>query len=162
MYAQDDYVEPRVFFERTAADVPAPHRAHIGDAGADLTFHSLAGNNGNRIHPEAVTIAPGETVKIGTGIAVAIPIGYVGLLAVRSSIGTKKLLRLANSTGYIDAGYRGEIMATLQNTSRNAQTIRRGDRILQLVIVPALIEPWSEHTLDETERGTGGFGSTGA
>lgn len=161
MNANPDKTQPAVAYKRLDHDVPAPHRAHHGDAGTDLTFQRLIGDNGNYLHPDRITIMPGETARIGTGIAVAIPHGYVGVLNVRSSTGTKKRLTLANGTGYIDAGYRGEVIAMLQNNSRCAQTLDRGDRVVQMLVVPVLTDTWQESELDDTARGTGGFGSTG-
>lgn len=107
-------------------------------------------------------IPPGETVMIPTGIAVAIPRGYVGLVFARSSLGIKRGLAPANKVGVIDADYRGEIMVGLHNHSSQAQTIAPFERVAQMAIVPFLQVPYEEaESLDETDRGTGGFGSTG-
>ena len=110
-----------------------------------------------------VTIAPGQTVLIHTGIALAIPKGYVGLVYARSGLATKQGLAPANKVGVIDADYRGELMVSLHNHSGEARTVDQGDRIAQLVIAPYLtaqFQPADE--LDDTQRGTGGFGSTGS
>lgn len=110
-----------------------------------------------------VEILPGSTVKIHTGIQMEIPDGYVGLLFARSGIAIKKGLRPANAVGVIDSDYRGEIIVALHNDSNTAQYVNPGDRVAQLVIVkyfaPSLKEVIED--LSETERGEGGFGSSG-
>ena len=101
-----------------------------------------------------VTIAPGETYLVHTGISVAVPEGYAGLIYARSGLATKK--------GLADADYRGEIMVALHNHSAQPAEIDNGERIAQMVITPFLTAEFVERDeLDETERGTGGFGSTG-
>lgn len=123
-------------------------------AGVDL---SAVTNN-----VDGVTINPGETVKIGTGIALEIPEEYFGAIFARSGISTKRGLRPANCVGVIDSDYRGEIIVALHNDSTEAQTIFDGDRIAQLVIMPYLTtEFMMVADLGNTERGDGGFGSTG-
>lgn len=110
----------------------------------------------------AITIPTGNTVKIGTGVAMAIPNGYVGLVFARSGMATKRGLRPSNCVGVIDADYRGEIIVALYNDSEEAQTIHIGDRIAQIVIVSHLSVEFEEvENLDDTNRGSGGFGSTG-
>lgn len=131
-------------------DVKVPSYAKPGDAGLDLEAAM------------SVIINPGEVRKIQTGIAVAIPEGCVGLVFARSGIATKYGLAPANKVGVIDSGYRGEIIVALQNSGHAPVQIVNGDRIAQLVIVPYVapdIEVVEE--LNETDRGTGGFGSTG-
>lgn len=114
------------------------------------------------IPKQSETIPVGETKKIGTGIAMEIPEGYVGLVFARSGVATKRGLRPANCVGVIDSDYRGEIMVALYNDNKEAQAIHIGDRIAQIVIVPYLSVEFNEvESLDETERGRGGFGSTG-
>ena len=109
-----------------------------------------------------VTIAPGETYLVHTGISVAVPEGYAGLIYARSGLATKKGLAPANKVGVIDADYRGEIMVALHNHSAQPAEIDNGERIAQMVITPFLTAEFVERDeLDETERGTGGFGSTG-
>ncbi|MDE6260915.1 MAG: dUTP diphosphatase [Oscillospiraceae bacterium] len=109
-----------------------------------------------------VSIAPGETVLIHTGIAVAIPQGYVGLVYARSGLATKQGLAPANKVGVIDADYRGELMVSLHNHSGETRTVECGDRIAQLVIAPYLTAEFTPaDELDDTRRGAGGFGSTG-
>lgn len=111
---------------------------------------------------EAVTIQPGETVLIKTGLAMAIPEGYAGLIYARSGLATKKGLAPANKVGVVDADYRGEVMVPLHNHSRVAVEVEHGERIAQMVITPFLTAEYMlAEELDETERGEGGFGSTG-
>lgn len=109
-----------------------------------------------------VTIAPGQTELIHTGLALAIPRGYVGLVYARSGLATRQGLAPANKVGVIDADYRGELMVSLYNHSGETRTVECGDRIAQLVIAPYLTARFQEaEELDDTERGKGGFGSTG-
>lgn len=107
-------------------------------------------------------IAPGETKIVHTGIAVEIPAGYCGIIAARSSVATKRGLAPANKIGVIDSDYRGELMTAVFNQSKEVQCIARGERFAQLLIVPYLFAEFTEcDELSETERGEGGFGSTG-
>ena len=109
-----------------------------------------------------VTIGPGETVLIHTGLAFAIPRGYVGLVYARSGLATKQGLAPANKVGVIDADYRGELMVSLHNHGGEALTVNDGDRIAQMVITPYLTARFElADDLDDTVRGAGGFGSTG-
>lgn len=111
---------------------------------------------------QAVTINPHETVLIHTGIAMEIPVGYAGLVYARSGIASKRGLAPANKVGVIDSDYRGEIMVALHNHSEEAQTIESGERIAQLVIAPYITADFIvSDELDDTQRGAGGFGSTG-
>ncbi len=111
---------------------------------------------------EAVVILPGETQLIHTGIAMEIPAGYAGLVYARSGLAMKRGLAPANKVGVIDSDYRGECMVALHNHSDAPQTIIPGERIAQLVITPVLQVAFREASeLVETERGAGGFGSTG-
>lgn len=109
-----------------------------------------------------VTIAPGQTAFIPTGLAMMLPEGYVGLICARSGMACKMGLAPANKVGVIDSDYRGEFLVALYNHGVESRTISHGDRIAQLVVVPVL-HPVFEETdeLSETLRGTGGFGSTG-
>lgn len=110
-----------------------------------------------------VTVAPGETVLIHTGLALAIPQGFVGLVYARSGLATKQGLAPANKVGVIDADYRGELMVALHNHSGEMRTVEHGDRIAQLVITPYLTAQFiQQEELDDTVRGEGGFGSTGS
>lgn len=108
------------------------------------------------------TIAPGETLLVPTGIAMAIPTGYVGLIFARSGLACKRDLAPANKVGVIDSDYRGEIMVALHNHGKQDRTIEPAERIAQIAIMP-VDQPTFElsETLDETGRGEGGFGSTG-
>ncbi|MBR6572967.1 MAG: dUTP diphosphatase [Clostridia bacterium] len=109
-----------------------------------------------------VTIQPGETKLIHTGIAMEIPEGYVGLVYARSGIAVKRGLAPANKVGVIDSDYRGEIMVAIHNHSGEEQTIADAERIAQIVITPYLTVDFTlAEELDETDRGVGGFGSTG-
>lgn len=127
-----------------------PVRKNPGDAGADLKSTGYA------------SIRPGGTIILGTGVKLSIPEGHVGLVFSRSGIAAKQGLRLANCVGVIDSGYRGEIMIPLHNDSDVAQEVERGDRVAQIVIVPIVTpEFMAVDELPESERGSGGFGSTG-
>lgn len=109
-----------------------------------------------------VTIDAGETLLIPTGLALEVPKGYAGLICARSSLGTKRGLAPANKVGVIDSDYRGEIGVVLHNHGKVAQTIQPGERIAQLLITPVLTPAYEEVTeLTDTQRGAGGFGSTG-
>lgn len=110
---------------------------------------------------KTVSIHPHETEKIGTGIAIAVPEGYFGGIFARSGIATKQGLRPANCTGVIDADYRGEVIVALHNDSNETRIIEAGERIAQLILIPFVFAELNEvDELDETERGSGGFGST--
>lgn len=107
-------------------------------------------------------VEPGQTVKIGTGICVEIPNGYFGAIFARSGLATKQGLRPANCVGVIDSDYRGEVIVALHNDSGVCKTVREGDRIAQLVIIPYLPVEFEEaDDLNGTVRGKCGFGSTG-
>ena len=129
-----------------------PTRAHDGDAGLDL--HALDG----------FELAPGERAQIRTGVAIALPPGTAGLVLPRSGLAARHGIALVNAPGLIDEGYRGELQILLLNTDRN-ETFRAqaGDRIAQLVVVdvetPEIVEA---DELDDTSRGSGGFGSSGS
>ncbi|MEX0990743.1 MAG: dUTP diphosphatase [Actinomycetota bacterium] len=128
-----------------------PAQAQPGDVGFDLAVL------------EAVTLQPGERAVVPTGIAVAIPEGYAGLLLPRSGLASKRGLTLANAPGLIDSGYRGEVQVAIVNLDPSAAVeIRAGDRIAQLVIVavPEVRASWVDE-LPASARGQGGFGSTG-
>lgn len=111
---------------------------------------------------EDVTIAPGETKKIPTGIAMELPNGTAGLIYTRSSLGTKRGLAPANKVGVVDSDYRGEFLIFLHNHGSEAQTVVNGDRVAQLVVTPVFTPGFVEaQELTDTLRGEGGFGSTG-
>ena len=138
-------------FKRLREEAMLPAYAKPGDAGLDL------------ISTIDLEVGPGERTMIPTGMAVAIPEGFAGLVLPRSGLASRRGLTLANAPGLIDSGYRGEITCAVVNLDRKEPVaIRRGDRIAQLLIVPAPpVEPrWAEE-LPGSERGEGGFGSTG-
>jgi dUTP pyrophosphatase len=130
---------------------PEPQYAHPGDAGADLTS------------TDAVTLAAGERAIVGTGVAIALPDGYVAFVVPRSGLAAKHGITIVNSPGTIDAGYRGEIKVTLLNTDQSEPyTISEGDRIAQLIVMPVSRARFVEvERLPGSQRGEGGFGSTG-
>ncbi|MEV6066095.1 dUTP diphosphatase [Nocardia sp. NPDC052001] len=142
---------PPISLLRLDAGMPVPTRAHEGDAGVDLCT------------TEDVIIEPGERVLVGTGIAIALPIGTVGLIHPRSGLAAKHGLSVVNTPGTVDAGYRGEIKVCLINHDlRTPIELRRGDRIAQLLVQRVELVDFAEvDTLDETERGAGGYGSSG-
>lgn len=131
--------------------LPLPQRAHEGDAGVDL------------YSAEDLVLEPGQRQLVGTGIAMALPLGTVGLIHPRSGLAARVGLSIVNSPGTVDAGYRGELKVCLINLDRSIPiAISRGDRIAQLVIQRVELSEFVEVTaLDETERGTGGYGSSG-
>lgn len=111
---------------------------------------------------ESVTIEPGKTVMIPTGLSMELPVGFAGLIYARSSMGVKRGLAPANKVGVIDSDYRGEFMVALHNHGELSQTVENGERIAQLVITPVFTPGFTEvEELSDTARGTGGFGSTG-
>ena len=129
-----------------------PTYGSAGSAGGDL--YSAEEND--------ITVAPGQTVFIGTGLAVEIPQGLVGLVYARSGLACKKGLAPANKVGVIDSDYRGEIKVALYNHGKESQTVAKGERIAQLVIAPFVFAEYEEaDDLSDTARGEGGFGSTG-
>jgi len=140
-----------VLIQRLDDAVPLPTYAHPGDAGADL------------VSTEDVELAPGERRAVATGIAIALPAGYVGLIHPRSGLALKHGISMVNAPGTIDAGYRGEIKVILINHDRAASfAIKRGDRIAQLVIQRCERATFHEvELLPGSDRGEGGFGSTG-
>ena len=112
--------------------------------------------------PTDITIPAGKTEMIGTGLAMEIPKGYAGLVFARSGLASKRGLRPANCVGVVDSDYRGEVKVALHNDSNNDETIFADDRIAQLVIVPYLSVDFNMvDELNDTERGSGGVGSTG-
>ncbi len=111
---------------------------------------------------EDLTIDSGKTVLVHTGICMEIPEGLVGLIYARSGMATKRGLAPANCVGVIDSDYRGEIMVALHNHGKEAQTISNGERIAQFVLAPFISAAFEEvESLTDTDRGAGGFGSTG-
>ncbi len=133
-------------------------RAHIPSYGSEYA----AGADLYALTEGEVTINPHETVLIHTGISLEIPAGYAGLVYARSGLASKRGLAPANKVGVIDSDYRGEIMVALHNHSEIPAAVSDGERIAQIIITPYLPAVYEEaEELDDTERGTGGFGSTG-
>lgn len=111
---------------------------------------------------ETLTILPGQTAPVPTGIALEVPGGCAGLIFARSSMGVKRDLAPANKVGVIDSDYRGEIFVMLHNHGKEVRTVEPGERVAQIVIVPVFTPGFSQvDSLSDTVRGEGGFGSTG-
>ena len=140
-----------VLIQRLDRDLDLPDYAHAGDAGLDLVARV------------AVRIAPGERLLVPTGIAIAMPDGYAAFVHPRSGLAIKKGITVVNAPGTIDAGYRGEIAVALVNLDPlNAVDITRGDRIAQLIFQEVAKIRWIQvDHLPGSDRGEGGFGSTG-
>lgn len=142
-----------IHVKRTNPYAILPRYATAGAAGMDLSA-CLTG--------EEVTLAPGERALIPTGIAVAVPLHHVGLIFARSGLAVKQGITLSNGVGVIDSDYRGELKVGLINLGSQPYTVRHGERIAQLAIMPVVqTRPMEVEELDDTARGTGGFGSTG-
>lgn len=140
-----------VLVRRIDSEVPLPEYAHPGDAGADL------------VAAESVEIPPGGRVLIRTGVAIALPEGYVGLVHPRSGLAVRLGVTVLNAPGTVDAGYRGEIKVNLINHDPvTTARVARGDRIAQLVVQQVERARFHQVTeLPDSRRGTGGHGSTG-
>ncbi len=140
-----------VLLHRLDPDLPAPAYARPGDAGADL------------VTAVDVALAPGQRVTVPTGVAVALPDGWAGFVHPRSGLAARHGLTVVNAPGTVDSGYRGEIKVTLLNTdAAEPLTLRRGDRIAQLVVQRVARARFEEvGALPESERGADGFGSSG-
>jgi len=147
----DPIVDLQIQVLRLDSELPMPTYAHPGDAGADL------------VAAVDVTLAPGERALVPTGIALALPDGYVALVHPRSGLAARHGLSIVNSTGTIDAGYRGEVKVLLINLDpREEIRLRRGDRVAQLVVQRFEHAGFVEvDALPESVRGSGGYGSTG-
>ncbi len=136
--------------KRLYTDAVVPSYAHPGDAGLDLFAY------------EAITLAPGASAVVKTGVAIALPPGTEGQVRPRSGLAAKHQVSVLNTPGTIDEGYRGEVGVILVNFGKAAFPVEKGMKIAQLVVKPVLrvsVRPVNE--LDETSRGAGGFGSTG-
>lgn len=145
------FLSSDVTFQKRYDDAIIPTRGSADAAGLDLYSW------------ETVNIAPGKTIKIDTGISVELPKGTFGAIFARSGLATKHGLRPANCVGVVDADYRGPVIVALHNDSDETRAVTKGDRIAQLVVIPYVIPTIKEATeLSDTERGEGGFGSTGA
>jgi dUTP pyrophosphatase len=138
---------------KIGTEIPFPYYATPGSAAMDL--HACM--------EQAVTIAPGQRATIHTGLAIALPdAGYVALIFARSGLSCKHGLAPANCVGVIDSDYRGELMVCLTNSGQAPYTVQPGERIAQLAVMP-VVQAQLERcdSLDDTQRGAGGFGSTG-
>jgi dUTP pyrophosphatase len=139
-----------VLVKRLDRGLPLPTRAYGGDAGVDLYA------------AEAVRLEPGARAMVGTGVAVAIPTGFAGLVTPRSGLAQRHGLGVVNAPGVVDSGYRGEIRVILVNHGAEPVSLARGERIAQLLVVPVETQGLLEvEELPSSERGEGGFGSTG-
>jgi dUTP pyrophosphatase len=142
---------PELPVRRLDPSLPLPAYAHPGDAGADLRAAT------------EVVLPPGGRATVGTGIAIAVPDGYAAFVHPRSGLASRHGITLVNAPGTVDAGYRGEVRVVLLNTDpAEPFTVRRGDRIAQLVVQPVTRARFLDAAeLPATPRGEGGFGSTG-
>ena len=136
--------------QRLDDGLPIPAHAHPGDGGVDLYAR------------ESVRLEAGQRAVVPTGIAVAIPDGFAGLVTPRSGLAARNGISVVNGPGLVDAGYRGEIKVVLVNLSSEAFAIDRGDRIAQFVVIPVTVQEFVPvEELPGSLRGSGGFGSTG-
>ena len=144
-------IEPEIRCVQKHRDLPLPSYAHAGDAGADL------------VSAEDISLKPGQRAAVATGLSIALPNGYVGLVHPRSGLALKHGISMVNTPGTIDSGYRGEIKVILINHDHDSTfDIKRGDRIAQLVIQKVETATFKlVDSLEDTDRGDGGFGSTG-
>jgi dUTP diphosphatase len=144
-------VAPELPVRRLDPDLPLPAYAHPGDAGADLCAAT------------DVVLPPGGRATVGTGIAIAVPDGHAAFVHPRSGLASRHGVTVVNAPGTIDAGYRGEVRVVLLNTDPDEPfTVRRGDRIAQLVVQPVTTVAFVDVAeLPASPRGEGGFGSTG-
>ena len=142
----------KIPFIKLDKDLPTPSQSHEGDAAVDLYARE-----------DIYLIAPGRRHAMPTGIAIEIPSGYAGFITPRSGVSAKRGIGIANAPGIIDSGYRGELKVILINNSDKMSTsVKRGDKIAQLTIVPVFCPDLYEvSSLTETDRGEDGFGSTG-
>ena len=143
----------KILFQKLKEEAILPRRATLDSAGCDL-YACLDGE---------VTVLPGETRLIPTGFAMAIPQGFGGFIFARSGLGVRHGMVPANCVGVIDADYRGEVLVALRNHSQTPYTVRPGERVAQMVVLATpMWESEETESLDETQRGAGGFGSTGS
>ena len=143
----------KVLMKKLAPEAVLPKYGSPYAAGADLCAYLPEGE---------ITVAPGKTVLIGTGLAMELEAGFVGLIYARSGLATRQGLAPANKVGVVDADYRGEIFVPMHNHGESAQVIEPGERIAQMIITPFLTAAFLEaDELSETPRGEKGFGSTG-
>ena len=148
---QPGFPAVQILIQRLDDGLPIPAHAHPGDGGVDL--YAAA----------PTTLGPGDRSIVPTGIAVAIPEGYAGLVTPRSGLAARHGISVVNGPGLVDAGYRGEIKVVLVNLSKESFNVERGDRIAQLVVVPVAAQEFVVvEELPDSGRGSGGFGSTGS
>ena len=141
----------RIPLQRLDDGLPIPAHAHPGDGGVDLYAR------------EPARLDAGERAVVPTGIAVAIPDGFAGLVTPRSGLAARNGISVVNGPGLVDSGYRGEIKVVLVNLSGEPFGIERGDRIAQFVVIPVSVQEFIPvDELPDSTRGSGGFGSTGA
>lgn len=146
------YTKTTINYKKLNPNAKTPTRGSKYAAGYDL--YSCLDND--------VEIKPHQTVKIGTGLSFELPNGAFAGIFARSGLATKEGLRPANCTGICDSDYRGEYIVALHNDSENVRLIHNGDRIAQMILLPYIEMEFNEvDELTDTERGTGGFGSTG-
>ena len=147
----------------TSDNIPVPVKVLAHGEGLALPAYATAGAAGmDVVSAEDVTLAPGARHAVATGLAVAIPQGFEIQVRPRSGLALKYGITVPNTPGTIDSDYRGELKVILINLGSDAFEIRRGDRVAQLVLAPVTRASWIEVTeLDATQRGEGGFGSTG-
>lgn len=153
-----------VKIKRLSETAQLPTKAHAFDAAFDLygdiqdTFKPF----GSTEDVKGIKVMPGQTVKISSGVAMEIPNGYWGAIYARSGLATKQGLRPANCTSVIDAPYRGPIIVPIHNDSNEVQIIHHGDRIAQFMLAPVIETSFEEvNELSDSDRGEGGFGSSG-
>jgi dUTP pyrophosphatase len=141
----------RIPLKRLDDGLPIPGHAHPGDGGVDLYAR------------EPARLEAGQRAVVPTGIAVAIPDGFAGLVTPRSGLAARNGISVVNGPGLVDAGYRGEIQVVLVNLSTEVFVVERGDRIAQFVVIPVSVQEFVPvNELPDSARGSGGFGSTGA
>ena len=139
-----------ISFQRLDRELPPPRQAHDGDAAVDLAAR------------ESVILKPGERAMVPTGVAVAIPPGYAGLVIPRSGLAARHGISVVNGPGLIDSGFRGEVHVIVVNLGAEPYRFERADRIAQLMIVPVITPTLVEvEELPDSSRGVGGFGSSG-
>ena len=141
----------RLRIRKLRDDAVIPHYAHGPEEDAGMDLHAV----------ESVTLAPGDTKLVPTGLAIELPAGFEAQIRPRSGLALKHSITLPNSPATIDPGYRGEIRVILQNLGREAFEIHPGDRIAQIVIARYEAVEWVEGELSDSARGEGGFGSSG-
>lgn len=153
-----------VKIKRLSETAQLPTKAHDSDAAFDLyadiqdTFKPF----GSTEDVKGIKVMPGQTVKISSGVAMEIPEWYWGAVYARSGLATKQGLRPANCVGVIDSHYRGPIIVAIHNDSNEVQIVRHGDRIAQFMLAPVIETSFEEvNELSDSDRGEGGFGSSG-